>query len=180
MPWEVFEPTFPLLELTTLYGHQWFIYEGVTKSFRIGRLERELKMVQLYATRYSFIAILWVSLVSFAALTLFVDSQWLFIVVSIYFVIESVRKRLDTHLYSGGILSECRSPYLLPWFSSVSPRRCWDIFKLAIKACLQFFHTINYLPVPFIVTPEKTKLSWRHIHLLINHHALKTYWGAEV
>jgi hypothetical protein len=40
-------------------------YEGVTKSFRTGHLERELKMVQLSATRCSCIAILWVSLSEF-------------------------------------------------------------------------------------------------------------------
>jgi len=33
-------------------------YEGELKSFRTGRLERELLMVQLSATRCSFIAIL--------------------------------------------------------------------------------------------------------------------------
>jgi len=33
-------------------------YEGVSKSSRIGRLERELQMVQLSATRRSCIAIL--------------------------------------------------------------------------------------------------------------------------
>jgi len=36
----------------------WFIYEGVSKSFRTGRLERQLQMVQLSATRCSCIAIL--------------------------------------------------------------------------------------------------------------------------
>jgi hypothetical protein len=45
-------------------------YKVVTKSFRTGRLERELQMVQLSATRCSCMAILWVSLVSFAAITL--------------------------------------------------------------------------------------------------------------
>jgi hypothetical protein len=50
------------------------IYEGVSKNFRTGRLEREVQMVQLSATRCSCIAILWVSLVSFAAITLFVAS----------------------------------------------------------------------------------------------------------
>jgi len=34
------------------------IYEGVSKSFRTGRLGRELQMVQLSATRCSYIAIL--------------------------------------------------------------------------------------------------------------------------
>jgi hypothetical protein len=40
-------------------------YVGVSKSFRTGRLELELQMVQLSATRCSCVAILWVSLVSF-------------------------------------------------------------------------------------------------------------------
>jgi uncharacterized membrane protein len=47
------------------------------------------------ATRCSRIAILWVSPVSFAAITLCVAFQWVFIVV-VYFVIDSVRKLLDT------------------------------------------------------------------------------------
>jgi len=37
--------------------------------------------------------------VTFAAITLCVASQRLFIVVSIYFVFDSVRKLLDTHSY---------------------------------------------------------------------------------
>jgi hypothetical protein len=69
--------------------------EGVSKSFRTGRLERELQMVPLSATRCSCIAILWVSLASFAAITLCVASQRVFIVVIVYFVIDSVRKFLD-------------------------------------------------------------------------------------
>jgi hypothetical protein len=59
-------------------------YEGVSKSFGTGRLERELQMVQLSATRCSYIAILWASLVSFAAITLCVASQRVFIVVSVW------------------------------------------------------------------------------------------------
>jgi hypothetical protein len=57
----------------------------VSKSFRTGRLERELQMVQLSATNCSCNAILWVSLMSFATITLCVASQWVFIVVSVYF-----------------------------------------------------------------------------------------------
>jgi len=34
------------------------LYEVVSKSFRTGRLERELQMVELYATRLSYITIL--------------------------------------------------------------------------------------------------------------------------
>jgi hypothetical protein len=56
-------------------------YEGVSKSIRTGRLERELQMVQLSATRCSCIAILWVSLMSFAAITLCVAFQRVFVIV---------------------------------------------------------------------------------------------------
>jgi len=61
-------------------------------------VERELQMVQFSATRCNCIAILWVSLVNFAAITLCVASQRVFIVV-IYFVIDSVRTLLDTPLW---------------------------------------------------------------------------------
>jgi len=63
----------------------WFVL-GLSKSFRTGLLERELQMVKLSATRRSFIAILWVSPASFATITLRIVSQWMFIVVSVYFV----------------------------------------------------------------------------------------------
>jgi hypothetical protein len=74
-------------------------YTRVCKSFRTGRLERELQMAQLPATRCSCIAILWVSLVSFAAIILCVASQRVFIVVLVYFVIDSVRNLLDIPSY---------------------------------------------------------------------------------
>jgi hypothetical protein len=54
---------------------------GVSKSSRTGHLEPELQMVQLSAIRCSCIAILWVTLVSFVAITLRVASQRVFIVV---------------------------------------------------------------------------------------------------
>jgi hypothetical protein len=57
------------------------LYDGVSKSFRTGRLERKLQMVHLSATRCRYIAILWVSLVSFVAITLCIASQRVFIVV---------------------------------------------------------------------------------------------------
>jgi hypothetical protein len=75
-------------------------YEGVFKSFRTDRLERELQMIQLSTTRFSFILILWVSLVSFAATTLCVALQRVFVVVVVYFVIDSVRKLLDIPSYN--------------------------------------------------------------------------------
>jgi hypothetical protein len=77
-------------------------YEGVSQNFRTGRLERELQMVQLSATLCRCIAILWVSLMSFVAITLCVASQRVFIVISVYFVMDSVRKLLDPPSYSQG------------------------------------------------------------------------------
>jgi hypothetical protein len=66
-----------------LYSYNYIIpYEGVSKSFRTGRQEPELQMVQLSATRCSCIA-----------------SQRVFIIVRIQFVIDSVRKLLDTPSY---------------------------------------------------------------------------------
>jgi hypothetical protein len=70
------------------------VFEGVSESFRTGRLEPELQMVQLSATRCNCIAILWVSLVTFAAITICIASQRVFVVV--HFVIDSVRKLLYT------------------------------------------------------------------------------------
>jgi hypothetical protein len=60
-------------------------HEGVTKSFRTGLLERELQIVKFSPTSCSCVAIFWVSLVSFAAITLCVTSQRVFIVISVYF-----------------------------------------------------------------------------------------------
>jgi hypothetical protein len=65
------------------------LYEGVSKNFRTGRLERELQVVQLYANRCSCIAILWVILASSAAITLFLASQRVFIVVVHFFMTQS-------------------------------------------------------------------------------------------
>jgi hypothetical protein len=81
------------------------MYDGVSKSFRTGRLEWEMQILQLSAIRCNCIAILWVSLVSFAAVTLCVASQHVFIVV-VYFVIDSVRELLDITLY-GIVIYEC-------------------------------------------------------------------------
>jgi hypothetical protein len=79
-------------------------YEDVTRSSRTGRLEREPQIVYLSTTRCSCIAILLVSIVSFAAIVLCVASQRVFIVVSVYFVIDSVRKLLDTPSYVESVL----------------------------------------------------------------------------
>jgi hypothetical protein len=71
-------------------------YEDISRSFQTGCLEWELQTVQLSATRCSYIAILWVSLVSFATITLCAAYQWVF--VAVHFVIDSVQKLLDIPL----------------------------------------------------------------------------------
>jgi hypothetical protein len=88
-------------------------YEGVSKSFRTGRLERELQMVQLSASRCILIAILWVSLVSFAAITLCVVSQRVFVFVVNFVITQSgnfwIYSRVTT--YISGPFSSCRSTH---------------------------------------------------------------------
>jgi hypothetical protein len=79
------------LSFVPVISYKWFAwldmyyncieYKGVSRSFWTGHLVQELQMVQLSATKYSCIAILWVSLVCFATMTLCVASQWVFIVV---------------------------------------------------------------------------------------------------
>jgi hypothetical protein len=83
-------------------------YEGVSRSFRTGRLEPKLQMVQLSATRCSYIAVLLVSLVSFTAITLCVTSQRVITKVSICLVIDSVWKLLDTPSYSSWQFVTCK------------------------------------------------------------------------
>jgi hypothetical protein len=83
-------------------GIQMHPYDRVSKSFRTGRLEWELQMIQLSATMCSCIAILWVSLVSFAAITLYITFQGVFIVVGIYFVrAQSGNFWIHSHIFTG-------------------------------------------------------------------------------
>jgi hypothetical protein len=70
-------------------------------------------MVQLSATRCSCIAILQVSLVCFVAVTFYVASQRVIPKVSVYFVINSVRKLLDTSSYTSARDGGDWSPSLL-------------------------------------------------------------------
>jgi hypothetical protein len=118
------------------------IYEGVSKSFRTGRLERGLHMVQLSTTRCSCIAILWVSLVSFAAITLHFASQRVFIFVNIYFVIDSVRKRLYTHSYFHCGSSKSEIYFLCS--AMQAPTRCIPSYHMKVKSlCLTNHHAMK-------------------------------------
>jgi hypothetical protein len=88
------------LNLVAILGNILEVYECVSKSFRTGSLQQELQMVQFYDTRCSYSASLWVSLVSFAAVTLYVASQRATSKMSVYFVIDWVQKLLDTQSYN--------------------------------------------------------------------------------
>jgi hypothetical protein len=68
---------------------QYFMYKSVSKSFWTGRLEWKLQMVQLCTTRCSCIAILWVSVMSFATITFCVASQWVFIIIVYWLSLET-------------------------------------------------------------------------------------------
>jgi hypothetical protein len=79
-------PAHPITGVTPYTAHRFvpilynfLAYEGVSKIFQTGRLEWEPQMVQLSATGCSCIVILWVSLVSFAAITPCVASQRVFV-----------------------------------------------------------------------------------------------------
>jgi hypothetical protein len=105
-------------------------YEGVTKSFRTGRLERELQMVELSATKCKCIAILWVSLVSFVVIILCIASQRMFNVVRVYFFIDSVRKLLDTPSYSKEV-SKAMATRRLPVSDYSEQKNCvWRRFVM--------------------------------------------------
>jgi hypothetical protein len=106
------------------------VHECVSKSFRTGRLERELEMVRLSVTRCSCIAILWVSLVSFAAIILYVASQRVFIFVSVYFVIDAVRTLLDIPSYM----------YLLCFCVCI----CICIMYVCMLVCMYVSETLSY------------------------------------
>jgi len=59
-----------------------------------------MQMVQLSATRWQFYRYFVSQSSEVCRLTLCVASQRVFVVVSVYFVIDSFRKLLDTSLYS--------------------------------------------------------------------------------
>jgi hypothetical protein len=90
-------------------------------------------MVQLSATRCYCIAILWVSLVRFATITLYVASQRVIPKVSVYFVIDSVRELLDT------------PSYILPlgWETRWTDGRTDGFYCLIMRVFSQFMQTAH-------------------------------------
>jgi hypothetical protein len=98
-------PTLAAAHASTTHWKNTRVYPKVSG---LSCLERELQMVQISGTKCNRIAILWVSLVSFAAIIFCVASQRVFIVVRVYFVIDSVRKLLDTPSYPCELQASCR------------------------------------------------------------------------
>jgi hypothetical protein len=143
-------------------------YECVFISFRTGRLERELQIVQLSVSRCSCTAILWVSLVSFAAITLCVVSQRVTPKVGVYFVIDSVRKLLNTpsNVSKWAQLVAWRYIKTVFSFSSAVGKRfvgnalCMSVCSLTQHVRILHFFTLNNV---FSKPPEKNTRSqiWR-------------------
>jgi hypothetical protein len=146
------------------------LYEGVSKSFRTGRLERELQMVQLSAIWCSCIPILWVSIVSFAAITLCVASQRVFIVV--YFSLTQsgnfwIHPRIVQgcdHIpdnWSIACLTATKTPLIKNFSVFYGTRRFTTVFtearhwSLSWSRCIRstFFHSIS-LRSTSIISPN--------------------------
>jgi hypothetical protein len=114
-------------------------------------LQQELQMVQFSATRCSCIVIFWASLVSLAAVTLCVASQRVIQKVSVYFVIDSVRKLFDTPSY-------------------ISPRHCCNYFtfcELYLKSRYIFPKgKVNYVEqfwkIYRSITTKNSKATYHH------------------
>jgi hypothetical protein len=116
--------------------------------------------VQLYATGCSCITTLWVSPVSFAAMTLCVASQRVFIVVSVYFVIDSVRKLLVTPSY-------LRINWQNWWFGMCWITLLYDSVILYQRIGIQF--DLSFIDTAFCLFVKKNgdKLSERKIDILL-------------
>jgi hypothetical protein len=96
-------------------------------------------MVQFSATRCSCISILWVSLVSFAAITLCIASQRVFVVVDDGFIIDSVRTLFHTPSYTS--ISAPRHPNLEPFCEINSKNIATNIQETLLYFCTYFFGT---------------------------------------
>jgi hypothetical protein len=139
------------------------------QKFPDGRLERELQMIQPSATRCSYIAIWWVSLVSFSTITLYVAFQWVFIVIVVYFVIDSVRKLLDTpstwyqYKHSKHCAHHLPSLYAFLYSQQMSTSP-WSVVCLALLLVILF-------AIPFRLSAVESHLSY---NLCINFWSVNT------
>jgi hypothetical protein len=146
-------------------------------------------MVELSATRSSCIAIWWVSLVSFAAITFLVASQRVPIIVVLYFVIDSVRKLLDIPSYVKVKLSLCFN-----W----GPRHEGELGEWRYSSTHSLTSALDggewsaSRPGRFIPRERAPGTRWiggSYVECIIKvkvkfslcltkHHAMKTYWGS--
>jgi len=108
-------------------------YEGVSKSFRTGRQEREPQMVQLSAARRSCFGLLCVSLVSFATITLRVAS-WRVLI----FVVVSLSTQSGKFWICPRIPTFTRASLPLSWGWTASWR-----WKLKTSTCGPFYVITN-------------------------------------
>jgi hypothetical protein len=141
------------------------MYERVSKIFRTGRLERELQMVQLFATRFSCIAILWVSLVSFTVITLCVASQRVFVVVVVVVVVV-----ISLSTQSGNF-------WIHPCTSRIQERRniavlsCSSKFKFCLKLAIycpgKWYHSLTRF------TAYLRLSGWQNVQL---HNVSMSFW----
>jgi hypothetical protein len=169
--------TFVSYSITTWHHFLEGLYEGVSRIFRTGRLERELQMVQLSATSCSSIAILWVSLVSFAAITICVASQGMFVVIVVYFVIDSVQKLLDTTSY-------VHPRRVLSLFLSIL-----TIFFLHTRCCSVHFHVnANHRPSYYRTAAVQHQFMWdiflrpvsKQLQSLASYPSAQTYFASQI
>jgi len=95
-------------------------------------------MVQLSATRRDCIVILWISLASFAVITLYVSSGRVIPKVSIYFVIDSVWKLLEhTLIFERSV--DSRTSLIPIWqFTKPTWYRFYDVHHTNVKIFLIF------------------------------------------
>jgi hypothetical protein len=124
-------------------------------------------MVQLSANKCSCIAILWVSLVSFAAIILYIASQRVFIVVSIYFVIDSVRKLLDAPSY---VFSITETRVCSGWPSTMR-------FINTRPSSFESFHPLVNFPLAHAVTAILNCHCYVKWHFFSDHKNRVTFLG---
>jgi hypothetical protein len=116
-------------------------------------------MVKLSAITCSFIAISWVSLVSFAFITLCIASQRVIPKVSMYFFIDSVRKVLDTPSYYGQI-------YRFVFHCSVPANKMERLGKIVKSKSFQAFTAMLQVEFFWVVTPYNFVVGYRRFRSL--------------
>jgi hypothetical protein len=144
-------------------------------------------MFELSPTRCNCIAILWVILVSFAIITLYVASEQVFIVASVYFVIDSVRQLLDTPSYMYWKLSDTDLT-VTTWQSVSSPSielnageretaRFSNIIFISMHWNLRRGSSVSIVTRPRAGQPGFDSLLWQEFFLLC--HRVQTGPGAH-